>query len=80
MRVIAENIGRVRSDTYTIFEAGGLPTLFSQSDFVVVAVAPTPQTRKMVGKAELRVMKPTAYLTNVARGPIVNQEALIHAC
>lgn len=37
------------------------------------------QTRGLVGEAQLRMMKPTAYLVNTARGPIVNQAALVRA-
>jgi phosphoglycerate dehydrogenase-like enzyme len=53
--------------------------LLAESDFVVICVPLTPDTRNMVGEAELKTMKPTAYLINIARGGIVDDEALIHA-
>jgi phosphoglycerate dehydrogenase-like enzyme len=56
-----------------------LPELISESDFVVLAVPATPETDKLIGEAELRSMKPTAYLINIARGSVVDEDALIRA-
>ncbi len=56
-----------------------LTELLSESDFVVLAVPATPETDKLIGEAELRDMKPTAYLINIARGSVVDEEALIRA-
>jgi len=56
-----------------------LPQLLSDSDFVVLAPPLTPETEKMIGEAELHAMKPTAYLINVGRGRIVDEEALVRA-
>ncbi|OGO42320.1 MAG: hypothetical protein A2137_02030 [Chloroflexi bacterium RBG_16_58_8] len=53
--------------------------LFAESDFVIVSVPLTAETRRLVGEAELRVMKSTAYLINIARGGIVDEDALIRA-
>ena len=50
-----------------------------QSDYVLVNCPLTPQTRKLIGAAELAMMKPTAFLINTARGPIVDEAALITA-
>jgi glyoxylate reductase len=65
-------------------EAGGarhvpLDELLAQSDFVVISAALTPETRHLIGGRELGLMKPTAVLVNVARGPIVDQRALYRA-
>src|SRR5262249_21935598 len=49
------------------------------SDFLCVNCPLTPQTRHAIGAAELALMKPSAYLINTARGPIVDQDALIAA-
>lgn len=54
-----------------------LKSLLAESDFVVLALPVTPETRKIIGEAELRVMKPTSYLINVSRGAIVDEAALI---
>ncbi|AYY15420.1 hydroxyacid dehydrogenase [Actinobacteria bacterium YIM 96077] len=48
-------------------------------DHVVVAAPDTPDTRHLVGSAELDAMKQTAWLINIARGPIVDTEALVRA-
>ncbi len=56
-----------------------LDDLLRQSDFVVTSCALTPQTRHLIGERELGLMKPTAVLVNIARGPIVDQRALYRA-
>jgi glyoxylate reductase len=53
--------------------------LLERSDFVTVHTPLTPQTRGLIGSEALARMKPTAYLINTARGPIVDTEALAHA-
>jgi len=53
-----------------------LETIFRQSDFVAVNCPLTPETRGIVNAERLALMKPTAYLINTARGPIVNQADL----
>jgi phosphoglycerate dehydrogenase-like enzyme len=53
--------------------------VFRESDFVVVMAALTPQTHHLVSAQRLAAMKPSAYLINVARGPIVDQAALTDA-
>ena len=56
-----------------------LETLLAESDFVVVCCALTDSTRHLINRERLALMKPTAYLINVARGPIVDQRALVAA-
>ncbi|SDF79003.1 D-glycerate dehydrogenase [Rhodobacter capsulatus] len=56
-----------------------LPDLLAQSDFVVLAVPATPETRHLIGAAELALMPPHAHLINVARGDVVDEAALIEA-
>ncbi|NXN97332.1 GRHPR reductase, partial [Rhinopomastus cyanomelas] len=53
--------------------------LLQQADFVVVVVSLTPQTRGLIGRRELGLMKPTATLVNISRGAVVDQEALVAA-
>uniref|UniRef100_A0A674HY04 Glyoxylate reductase/hydroxypyruvate reductase n=1 Tax=Terrapene triunguis TaxID=2587831 RepID=A0A674HY04_9SAUR len=53
--------------------------LLQQSDFVMLVVSLTPQTHKLFGKKELELMKPTATLINISRGPVVDQDALVEA-
>lgn len=45
-----------------------LDDLLQRSDFVMLAVSLTPQTQQMIGRRELRLMKPTAILVNIGRG------------
>lgn len=59
--------------------AGALEALLERSDFLVVATPLTPETRGMVGEAELARMRPGAVLVNVARGEVVDEEALARA-
>src|SRR5262249_9809044 len=56
-----------------------LSQLLPDADFVVLAVPLTEQTRELIGARELVCMKPTATLINVARGAVVNVQALKEA-
>ena len=56
-----------------------LDELLRESDFVSVHPPLTPQTRGMIGDEALAKMKPTAFLVNCARGPVVNTDALVRA-
>lgn len=56
-----------------------LEELLRESDFVSIHVPLTKETWHLIGEKELRLMKPTAFLVNVARGPIVDEAALIRA-
>jgi phosphoglycerate dehydrogenase-like enzyme len=51
--------------------------LFRQSDVLTIHVVLSERTKGMVGEAELELMKPTAYLINTSRGPVVAESALI---
>ena len=56
-----------------------LRELIQSSDFVVLACPLTPQTRYLMNRETLALMKPAAWLINVGRGPVVQEEALIEA-
>jgi len=56
-----------------------LDELLAQSDFVSIHAALTPQTRGLIGEAQLHLMKKSAYLINTARGDHVNEVALVKA-
>lgn len=53
--------------------------LFERSDFVTIHLRLSDRTRGLIGAAELEKMKPSAYLINTSRGPIVEEHALVHA-
>jgi len=50
--------------------------LLEQADYLVIQAPLTKETHHLIGEAELRRMKPTAFLVNTARGPIVSDDAL----
>jgi phosphoglycerate dehydrogenase-like enzyme len=56
-----------------------LDEVLAQSDFITLHAALTPQNRGMIGEAQLRRMKPSAYLINTARGALVDEAALVKA-
>ncbi len=62
-----------------LFPATKLSSLLTQSDFVVVSVPLTKETFQLIGEKELKAMKPTAYIINIARGNVIDEKALIRA-
>lgn len=68
--LIAERLG---------VELVSLEDLLSSADFVSLHCSLTPTTRRLIGARELRLMKPTAYLISMARGMVVDQEAVTQA-
>ncbi len=56
-----------------------LEELLAQADYVTLNVPLTPETRHLIGREQLRQMKPTAFLINVARGGVVDHDALVEA-
>ena len=53
--------------------------LLSSSDFVTIHLVLSDRTRGLIGEREIGLMKPTAYLVNTSRGPIVDESALVNA-
>ena len=56
-----------------------LHSLLKQADFICLHIPSTKETHHLIGHRELRMMKPTAYLINAARGPVVDEAALAEA-
>jgi lactate dehydrogenase-like 2-hydroxyacid dehydrogenase len=56
-----------------------LPDLLGESDYVCIAMPHTAETERMIGRQELAWMKESAFLVNIARGGIVDEEALVEA-
>ena len=79
MRVIAVD-PHVREKPETVAELwpmDRLPELLRQSDVVLVSCPYTPETRYLINRERLALMKPTAIIVNIARGGIIDEAALI---
>jgi phosphoglycerate dehydrogenase-like enzyme len=63
----------------TFYRPEKLKEMLTISDYVVVAAPLTSETRHMLSDAEFAVMKPSAVIINVGRGPVVDQAALVRA-
>ena len=59
--------------------AVSLDQLLLESDFVTLHVPLTPKTRGMIGEQELAMMKPSSFLLNTCRGPVIDETALYRA-
>lgn len=60
-------------------DAGKLVEILAEADFVAVTAPLTPETRGMIGAAQLAAMKPSAVIINVGRGAIIEEAALLQA-
>ena len=81
MRVIAvkRNAGEKPSHVDELWMPDRLKNLLRESDFVVLSLPLTPETRGFIGESELRAMKKSAYFINISRGKIVQEAKLIQA-
>jgi phosphoglycerate dehydrogenase-like enzyme len=81
MRVLALKRRPDQADEFAdaVLGPDGLDQLLSESDYVAVCCALTEETRGMIGARELTLMKPSAVIVNVARGAVIDQDALIEA-
>jgi phosphoglycerate dehydrogenase-like enzyme len=80
MRVIAwsQNLTAERAHEYGAVVVSK-DELFAQSDIISIHLQLSDRTRGLVSARELAMMKPTSYLINTSRGPIVNEDALVDA-
>ena len=81
MRVLYSDVFAVTPEEEARLKASRveLQDLIAQSDFVTLNVPLTETTHHLIGQAELEQMKPSAYLVNCARGPVVDEPALVRA-
>lgn len=80
MRVIYHNRRRnLEAEASLSVEYVTLEELLAESHFVTLNVPLTPETKHFIGEAQLRLMRRDAMLINIARGPVVDQEALVRA-
>lgn len=71
--------GRGARDALRVYRTQALRAALARADFVVLTLPLSDETRGLVGPAELAAMTPTAWLLNLARGPIVDETALLGA-
>lgn len=81
MNVIAwsQNLTQERADEVGVTLAASKEALLEQSDIVTIHLVLSDRTRSLIGADDLSRMKPTAYLVNTSRGPIVDEPALAEA-
>lgn len=81
MQVLYHNVHRMPPEEEARYHATYLPLdeLLQRSDFVSIHAPYTPATHHLIGERELSLMKTSAILINTARGPLVDEKALVRA-
>jgi phosphoglycerate dehydrogenase-like enzyme len=80
MRVIGvTRSGRRAPEAERVYRTSAMRQALAQADFAVLTVPLTPATHDLIGTRELAAMKASAWLINIGRGPVVDEDALIAA-
>ena len=80
MRVLGvSRRGRAVREATRMYPVAAMARALREADFIVLLLPLTPETRGIIGAEALSVMKPTAWLINIARGAVVNEGALMEA-
>ncbi|AGB40837.1 phosphoglycerate dehydrogenase-like oxidoreductase [Halobacteroides halobius DSM 5150] len=81
MKVVAVNRTIKEAPDYIdcLYDPTGIDQLLAQSDYIVLALPQTEETKGIISTAELKQMKEDAFLVNVGRGSLIDQPALIKA-
>lgn len=80
MRVIGvSRSGRKLPGAEAIYQPRALARALARCDFAVVTLPLTRETRGLIGERELRAMNPTAWILNIGRGPVIQEQALLRA-
>jgi glyoxylate reductase len=81
MRVLYHSRRRIPESEERELKASyvSMERLLSESDFVSLHVPLNTETRHLIGRKQLELMKPTAFLINASRGPVVDEQALVKA-
>jgi phosphoglycerate dehydrogenase-like enzyme len=76
---VKKNLLEGTEDADRVYPPSELVEVLRQSDFIIVALPHTPETKNFIGEAELCVMKASAYLINIGRGKLIDEMALMRA-
>ncbi len=81
MKVLYYDVARMSPEDEAKYHVTYMPMeeVLKQSDFISIHTPYVPSTHHLIGERELKMMKPTAVLINTARGPIVDEKALVKA-
>ena len=81
MKVVAADLRSMECPEFLdeLYTLDDLDKVLGQADYLVIVVPLTTETRGMIGAKEIGKMKSTAYLVNIGRGPVVDENALIDA-
>ncbi|MBR7795163.1 D-2-hydroxyacid dehydrogenase [Agaribacter marinus] len=80
MRVLGvRHSGKPTDDVEQMYRADQLAEVLPQCDFVVITLPLTEETKQMFAAQQFQQMKETAILINIGRGPIINEQDLVHA-
>jgi phosphoglycerate dehydrogenase-like enzyme len=71
--------GRPERGVERVYRTAAIATALARADFVVLTVPLSAATGGLIGESELAAMKPSAWLINIARGPVVDEQALLAA-
>jgi phosphoglycerate dehydrogenase-like enzyme len=77
--VVRKRVGEPSPHAAAVYAPEQLPEALAEADFVVLVSATTPDQQPLIGPPELAAMKPSAWLVNVGRGALVDDEALLAA-
>ena len=79
MKILYHNRKRINSEEEKTLrvEYVDLKTLLAESDFVTLNVPLTEETKHLIGKNELSLMKSTAFIINTSRGPVIDEKELV---
>jgi len=81
MRVLYYDVNRLSEDEEKVLnlEYSDFDEILRESDFISLHVPLLPSTKHLIGAQELSLMKPTSYLINTSRGPVIDEKALVEA-
>ena len=79
MKVVAVSRSRSKQPNIDGFEWVDMQDLFQMADVISIHAPLTPETQGLINKANIELMKPTAFIINTSRGPVVNEQDLADA-